>query len=338
MRKVEEAERAHTAEMNKLEQLKIEAVRESAATRIDVERESLRFKKEMGDISEADELNGLRKLKEQEFQIELKAAQDKLQFIKDDVVAKRTAMDQIEQMTRKHALDMTKLEHDASISVRKDWQGIFAPISSAFRSSIQGMIQGTMTFKNAMGGIAKAILGTFVDMGVKMVADWAAKQAMKLLIATGTIAEENVAQTAATATQLAQQKILGAAGVTSNAAIAATAAMASVAAIPGWGWAAAPGVGESTYGLAMGYLASAEGGYDIPSGVNPLAQLHQREMVLPAKQADVIRGMADGGGTGGGVTVHINAVDAHSVKRLFTEHGSALVKALKTQTRNFAHV
>jgi hypothetical protein len=175
-------------------------------------------------------------------------------------------------------------------------------------------------------------------MGVKMVADWAAKQATKLLIATGVIGEETAVQTAATATQLAQQKIVGVAGVASNAAIAATAAMASVAVIPGWGWAAAPGVGASTYGLAMGYMASAEGGYDIPGGVNPLAQLHQREMVLPAKQADVIRGMADGGGAGGGVTVHINAVDSHSVKRLFTEHGSALVKALKTQTRNFAHV
>ena len=42
--------------------------------------------------------------------------------------------------------------------------------------------------------------------------------------------------------------------------------------------------------------ASAAQGYDIPSGVNPVTQLHQREMVLPAKHADVIRDMADGGG------------------------------------------
>lgn len=38
--------------------------------------------------------------------------------------------------------------------------------------------------------------------------------------------------------------------------------------------------------------ASAEGGYDIPYGVNPVTQLHAREMVLPREEADVIRALA----------------------------------------------
>lgn len=54
-----------------------------------------------------------------------------------------------------------------------------------------------------------------------------------------------------------------------------------------------------TAGLAIAQ-ASAEGGYDIPSGVNPVTQLHEREMVLPKAQADVIRGLASNGGGGGG--------------------------------------
>lgn len=59
-----------------------------------------------------------------------------------------------------------------------------------------------------------------------------------------------------------------------------------------------------TAGLAIAE-ASAEGGYDIPAGVNPVTQLHEKEMVLPKAQAEVIRGLAGRGGVGGGgITIH----------------------------------
>jgi hypothetical protein len=54
-----------------------------------------------------------------------------------------------------------------------------------------------------------------------------------------------------------------------------------------------------TAGLAIAD-ASAEGGYDIPAGVNPLVQAHEKEMILPKAQAEVIRGLAARGGAGGG--------------------------------------
>ena len=43
---------------------------------------------------------------------------------------------------------------------------------------------------------------------------------------------------------------------------------------------------------AQTFTPSARGGYDIPKGVNPLTQLHEREMVLPAEHAEVIRKLA----------------------------------------------
>jgi hypothetical protein len=60
--------------------------------------------------------------------------------------------------------------------------------------------------------------------------------------------------------------------------------------------------GYASAGMVAGMAiadASAEGGYDIPSGTNPITQLHEREMVLPRAQADVIRGLASNGGGGG---------------------------------------
>lgn len=60
--------------------------------------------------------------------------------------------------------------------------------------------------------------------------------------------------------------------------------------------------GYASAGLVAGMAiaeASAEGGYDIPAGKNPMTQLHEREMVLPKAQADVIRGLAANGGSTG---------------------------------------
>ena len=46
-------------------------------------------------------------------------------------------------------------------------------------------------------------------------------------------------------------------------------------------------------------IAVAAGGFDIPSGLNPVTQLHEKEMVLPSQYADVIRGLANNGGVSG---------------------------------------
>ncbi|WEJ62151.1 hypothetical protein [Thiomicrorhabdus lithotrophica] len=55
------------------------------------------------------------------------------------------------------------------------------------------------------------------------------------------------------------------------------------------------------------FTPSAEGGFDIPAGVNPVTQLHEKEMVLPKAQAEVIRNLANANGNGaGGVVVNIH--------------------------------
>lgn len=93
-------------------------------------------------------------------------------------------------------------------------------------------------------------------------------------------------------------------------AMAGLAAFASTAAIPIVGPALAPGAAAAATALAEGFaiaattaaalsIASAEGGYDIPGGVNPITQLHEKEMVLPQAQANVIRDLAKSGSSGG---------------------------------------
>lgn len=66
------------------------------------------------------------------------------------------------------------------------------------------------------------------------------------------------------------------------------------------------GLGYTSAGIVIGTtIASAEGGYDIPAGVNPVTQLHEKEMVLPKAQAEVIRGLAANGGARGGAGINV---------------------------------
>lgn len=63
------------------------------------------------------------------------------------------------------------------------------------------------------------------------------------------------------------------------------------------------GLGFNPNGSGPGFRAA--GGFDIPSGMNPVTQLHEKEMVLPAQYADVIRGLANNGGaSGGGININ----------------------------------
>jgi hypothetical protein len=81
-----------------------------------------------------------------------------------------------------------------------------------------------------------------------------------------------------------------------------------------------------------GDVPSAAAGWDVPSASGGIpAVLHPREMVLPEKYADVIRGAAAGGG-GGGVTVQINGViDGGHLMRVV--HSREFADAMKSARR-----
>jgi hypothetical protein len=91
-------------------------------------------------------------------------------------------------------------------------------------------------------------------------------------------------------------------------------------------------MGYASAGITAGLaIASAEGGYDIPAGMNPVTQLHEKEMVLPKAQADVIRGMAAGGGKGGGDNVTIINQTTGRIDKVVDQRISPTERALIIQ-------
>lgn len=174
----------------------------------------------------------------------------------------------------------------AAQSFHQRWGSVFSAVQTGFSSAISGMVRGTMTFGQAVQNIMGSVVDSLIQMFVKMGIQWVEQLIFQKIM----------------------QKTTAASGIAANAGLAASAAMASVAAIPFYGWAMAPAVGATTFAEALSYEAalSAAGGFDIPSGMNPVTQLHQREMVLPAPVADTVRD-AMGRKGGGGRAVHLHA-------------------------------
>lgn len=335
--------RERAAQQRQLDDMALERSRQHNQSMLDLERERLNLSQQMGDITEVQHIQSLRNLKEQEFQIELQSMQDKVALYDLDSIAYQQHLDKIAALKEKHDLEMKVISTQANAAQKKELDKFVDPIAGAFEKSVNGMIAGTLTFKKAMSQMMQSIALEFANMGVKMVVNWAKNEIMKTQASAAGAAARGVVETTAATQSAAISGGMAIKNILNKAAEAMASVYSSIAAIPYVGPFLAPVMAAGAFGVVAGYagrIMSAEGGYDIPAGMNPMTQLHQKEMVLPAKHADVIRNLADGGGgaTSQPVSVHINAVDSAGVKRLFMDHGSALADALRGQMRNFKPV
>lgn len=327
---------AHAEKEKQIRINQIDSAKQIALIGVQADLDALSLKKQYSSMSKAEELEELRKLKEKEYQIELNSAMEKIALMKLGSVELAKANADIIAMQTKHGASVKRIDDEIALNSKKTWEGVSDNIQNTFGSAIGNLINFTATWKEAFLGVINSILRSFTQFVGKTVIAWAAGEDMKT---TATIAGNvmRVASNAwASATSLATTIATAIKEIAVFAWKAAAAAYASVSAIPIIGPFIAPVVAAGTVIAVtsmVGNIASAEGGYDIPSGVNPMTQLHQNEMVLPAEHANTIRNM--GNMSGGAMNVTVNAIDAKSVKQLFMDHGGALADALKNQHRNF---
>jgi hypothetical protein len=177
-------------------------------------------------------------------------------------------------------------------------------------------MKGTLTIGGFVRGIFQTVAQTIVKTLADMAAQWIARKVAMLVFNKATALSE----------------------IGTAAAKAGAEGTASFAAAPWPINMGAPAFGAAMSAAALAYApaASAAGGFDIPAYTNPVTQLHAREMVLPAKHADVIRSLADrgglpGGGGGGEVNVQVRG---HSMGEFLLLHKHDLVKALKSARRD----
>jgi hypothetical protein len=322
---------------------KFQKEHDEAMARIQLERETDATLKELGLMSDADEQARERERLDQELSAEKKLFDEKAKLYEGDQAALAKITADKAALEKDYADKIKKIDQSIHAERMKTVKQYLQPVTQAFDNSINGMLKGTMTFKQAMGNVGKAIKDSAINAARETLKNWIQTEASKTAATimanlTRTNSDKGAAQESVLSTAWAAGK-----NILAAAWEAAANVYKSVASIPYVGPFMAPAmaIGAATViGGYVGRIASAAGGYDIPAGVNPLTQLHEKEMVLPAKHADVIRSLSEGG-TGGGaqpVNVNISAVDARSVKRLFMDHGGALTDSIRAQARNFRTV
>jgi hypothetical protein len=257
---------------------------------------------------------------------------------------------EIEQLALHHQIELLKIddrfdrEQKAANAKRVgEYEAMLRPIEGAVDRSVMGMIQGSMTARQAIANLGQSIVADEVSRNLKRLTHWAATELAKTGATEAGVAERGAVETAGAAESLAISAATGIKDIAIKAYQAAAGAYAAIAAIPYVGPVLAPVAAAGALAAVIGIgskIASAEGGYDIPAGVNPITQLHAREMVLPAQYANVIRGMAGGGngggaGAGGGdLHVHVHAIDSRDMTRALMDSKSGVYQALQAHARN----
>lgn len=275
--------KAQRQEQQQLSEEAIAAYRAAQLDGIEVVRQEAQFKVDTQRMTQLELLTLEQDLENQRYQILREAIQSRLTLLEKDptknVVALQKLNDELAQVEREHSLKQRGIQIESQKEQLKDWQGLFGSIGSAFGNVVSGLVTRTMTLGQAVKGLFQGLLSSVGNFLGQMVAKKVAAWAMEKVMATGQIA--------------------------TNAAVAGSGAAASQASIPivgpGLALAAMAAVFAAVMGLGGGggggKTPSARDGWNIPSGVNPVTQLHEKEMVLDEENADTIRGLKDGGGT-----------------------------------------
>lgn len=317
-----------------------------ALGRLDGERAAAKLALDLGQITQGQHLAMQAQFEDQRFQIMRAALEQRLQLLAQDPdsseVEKQRLVGRLLALEQQY--QQRKLDIQGSMAQAGGFGGsdAFTEMGNAWGRTLNDMAAGTATWYGTLSGIFSDARDVFMrTMITEPFGQYVAAQARMLAVKLGFISQEKAAQAAGSTATVGIKAAETTAVVGANAAQAGAGAAASQAAIPVVGPYLALAAMAAVFAAvsAMG-RKSAAGGYDIPSGVNPMTQLHEEEMVLPKHLANAVRGMtgkdgaAAGGGAGGG-DVHVSVRGA-SAGDFFMLHKTELVKAMKAARRDLA--
>jgi hypothetical protein len=307
----------------------------SAQSQLAVEKEKIATSYALHQSSQQQEIAQLAAANDAEYALELQAYQKQLSLLDLTAKARQQINTEIEKLQQKHELEMQKISDDAAKANQQMWEKRLNPISQAFNTSINGMIQGTQTLRQSLANIGDSILAKYAQLGIDMLVKWVANEAAKTTAtAVGTGERQVIEQTAATQSKITDAAT-GKSQITSAAATGAAKAYQAIVGIPFVGPVLAPiaaGVAFAGIEAFSGMISSAQGGWERVPADGMMTELHKNEMVLPAPVADHVRNSM-GGKAGGGMTVNLSSTDPRGFKDYLRRNPGALSDALKHANR-----
>ena len=327
--------------------------------KLDMEKDAADQALANGQISQLQRLDLEIEFENRRYQIAYDALQERIALAEQDPTYSQSAIDKLkqqmaelgqghereqgknkgkrEQQRRKDAPSFSEMLQDGGKNV---WQTAQDQMGQAFSA----MLSRTQTFSQAMTGFFKSTGQAFIqEMVTKPLMGMMKRMVQESAIYKSIFGAKQSMEQAGAAETVATKTAETSAVVGANATQAASGAAASQAAIPIAGPTLAAAAMGAMFALVMGLVGggggsktsttttripSAAGGWDIPAGINPLTQLHENEMVLPAEHAQTIREMAGQSG-GDNSTIIINTTGGDFV------HKKDIAKLLKQMNRDF---
>lgn len=326
--------------------------------KLDMEKDAADQALAAGRISQLERLDMEIEFENRRYQIAYDALQERIALAEQDPTYSQSAIDKLKQQMAElgqgHEREQTKNQGKRENQRRKDAPNVMEMLQDGGKNvweeaqqqmgqAFSAILSRTQNFRQAMNGFFKSMGQTFIqEMVTKPLAGMMQRMVQESAIYKMIFGTKETLETAAAAKTTATKATETTEVVGSNAVQAASGAAASQAGIPYVGPILAVAAMAAMMAAVMGLkggggssttttttrIPSAAGGWDIPAGINPLTQLHENEMVLPAEHAQTIREMAGQSG-GDNSTIIINTTGGDFV------HKKDIAKLLKQMNRDF---
>lgn len=172
-----QGERDVARETVAMKRQEIDAARDAALAELDQKREALESEARIGRISQAELADALRDYYAERYRIIADALREEAKLTQNPVVQQRVELDiakaGLEEQGALAGIDAKQVE-DQLGQIRGYIDEVFGAIDAAADRSVQGLIQGTLTWREAWANAGEAVLAEFVSLGVRMIARQAA--------------------------------------------------------------------------------------------------------------------------------------------------------------------
>jgi hypothetical protein len=338
LRAKREATRAYDREVLEIDATWATSRASARVADIDFLKEQLDLQKQLGLITNEQLLAQERVLSEAKYRIQLDALEAKKILYAGDALELAKIEAEKAALTHQYQTEGRRAAMSAQAEDAKKmmalWEDLGTRMSGLWDKGMQALMNGTLTWRNAFKAVGAELTSWFANAVVgQLVKDWLAGQVKRIAASMLGISMEKTAQAAGSTAVMGIKTAETTVVAGENAVQAGTGAAAAMAPIPIIGPALALAAMAAIF-AAVSSLHSAAGGFDIPAGLNPLTQLHEKEMVLPAHIAEPLREtLTGGGGRGATPIINIHGADARGYLMV---HKNELARALKSAHRGFA--
>lgn len=316
--------RRNAAERAQIDLLRYEGAKNAELARIEALQTLAQIELDTHQINQAEYLTRLEQFNLARLAAEHVYLDQKRAIALQDPEQNPVELERIEQekvaLRQRYAQQGLELQRQQAIESQSIWQNLGDRMSGLWDQGMQALLNGTLTWRTGLRAIGAEVVRWFaLEVVGNQIKAWLLGHARMLAIKLGFTAQEKAVQVAGSATTIAVKSGETTTVAAMNAVQAGTGAAASQASIPYIGPILALAAMAAIFAAvsSMGKRKSAMGGYDIPRGLNPMVQTHEEEMILPKQYANVIRGLAAGGGeSGGGAPVAIYARSDADVVRV----------------------